>query len=122
MLYITPDNVADYINKDLTFEGEALVTDLIAGAQDALERACNRVWCEAQHTESFDAGSLSLFTKQVPLDSVTSITLDASPLPEDVDFYVYTSYIKLTYTTSDSVILDDATTPSTNKGRFFTLF
>lgn len=43
MPYITPDNVADYLNKDFTDEGESLVTDLIAGAEDALERACNRV-------------------------------------------------------------------------------
>jgi len=44
MSYVTPANIADFLNKDLTPAGEALATDLIAGAQEVIDRACNRSW------------------------------------------------------------------------------
>ncbi len=42
MSYVTTANVADNFNKDLTEAGEALVTDLLADAEDGADKETSR--------------------------------------------------------------------------------
>jgi hypothetical protein len=98
MPYINPENVADYLNVDLTFEGEALSTDLITGSIAQIESACNRTWTVTNPvTESFDGGASRLFPNSLPVTVITSLTLDGAPMTADTDFYNYRSFIRLAY-------------------------
>ena len=60
MAYVLPSDIATYLETALTLEQQAKATDLIAGAEDSINRATNRSWNNgASHTEYFDGGTIA---------------------------------------------------------------
>lgn len=98
MSYITYQDVETYLNVTLNGNGQAQVNAIIPSVEAFVENACNRTWnLSAPITETFDGGNNTLFPKNIPIDSVTSLTVDGTPLTADSDFYIYPSYIRLAF-------------------------
>jgi hypothetical protein len=117
MPYATPADIAAYLGISLTAEQQTKATALIAGAESAIDAACNRSWSGgASHTEQFDGGHGRIFPKFVPVDSVSSLSINGTAQVEGEDFFVYDTYIvfaaaplygrksiELVYTADDTV-------------------
>lgn len=122
-MYITYTDVGNFLNININSNGQTVVNPIIAAVEAYVNRACNRVWNNGASTdiiEKFDGkGQDKFFPKQVPIASITSITVDGNTLNAS-DIYNYSTYIRLaspvislpqgvviTYRSSATAIPDD---------------
>ncbi len=97
MAYLTKENVENYLNIDLTPQGETLVDSLIPAVEAYVNSYCSRSWNNSSpQTEYLDGGQNLYFLANSPVTSITSIVVDGTTLAS-TEYFLYSSYIRLDY-------------------------
>lgn len=96
---ILKSDVAEYLNITLTTpQGNILDNEILPSISQYVRNVCNRLFdTDGQDfTETFDGGFSAFFVKEIPIASITSVSVDGSPL--DPDEYVNRgSYVQLKF-------------------------
>lgn len=99
---VSPASVASLVQKTLTTQQQTEVGALIRSIERYICEQTNRQFKTSDtYFETFDAGCEEYFLKNMPIASVTKITLDGTTIfdnstttiQEDVDFFVYPDHV-----------------------------